>query len=120
MRGRIVTACADSDPWRGFVAVVRELTALNMRNRGFVDAFMSSTSEAAQIAAHRKSLLASIELLAKRAKAAGGLRPDFVIDDLVLILLAGRGLSSADPVRAEQAADRFANLALAAFEARRP
>jgi AcrR family transcriptional regulator len=35
-------AVSDPDPWRGFGSVVEELTVLNSRNRGFVDAFMSA------------------------------------------------------------------------------
>ncbi|MET0702598.1 MAG: hypothetical protein ABWY93_23340 [Mycobacterium sp.] len=47
--------------------------------------------------------------------AAGGLRLDFVIDDLVLVLLAGRGLASTPPSGREASARRFAALAIDAF-----
>jgi hypothetical protein len=53
--------------------------------------------------------------LAMRAKAQGRLRPDFVVDDLVLMLLAGRGLGSVSLSRRDSAARRFAGLAIDAF-----
>lgn len=110
--------CADTDPWRGFVAVVQGLNALNVRNRGFVDAFMSAGPAGTDVAAHRQELLAMLEQLSGRAMAQGRLRRDFVIDDLVLVLLAGRGLSATPPASRERAGRRFADLAIDAFRAR--
>jgi hypothetical protein len=49
--------------------------------------------------------------LAGRAQATGGLRRDFVIDDLVLVLLAGRGLSTTPPTGRPAAARRLADAA---------
>ncbi|WP_244928299.1 TetR/AcrR family transcriptional regulator [Nocardioides sp. W7] len=112
--------CADPDPWRGFTSVLQRLTALNIHNRGFVDAFMSAAPAAAPFTAHRKKLLGMLERLAHRAQAQGRLRSDFVIDDLVLVLLAGRGLSTSLPNARDHAARRFATLAVDAFRAQDP
>jgi AcrR family transcriptional regulator len=114
-RGIVETGCVDPDPWRGFCSVIERLIVLNVRNQGFVDAFMSANPEAAVFAGHRAALLQLLAGLAERAQRSGGLRRDFVIDDLVLILLAGRGLSSALPDARESAARRFAVLAIDAF-----
>ncbi|MEU4242242.1 helix-turn-helix domain-containing protein [Actinoplanes sp. NPDC026619] len=114
--GAIVQAgCADPDPWRGLCSVVHEITELNARNQGFVDAFTSSFPAAVDFGAHRASLLRSLADLCRRAKEAGALRPDFVLDDLILVLMAGRGLSAAPPEARAAAARRFAALALEAF-----
>jgi len=110
--------CADPDPWRGFCSVIERLSVLNARNQGFVNAFMSANPEAALFAEHREALLRLLAGLADRAKRSGELRHDFVIDDLVLILLAGRGLASTPIARREAAACRFADLAIDAFRAR--
>jgi AcrR family transcriptional regulator len=110
--------CAHPDAWRGFISVVERLTALNVRNRGFVDAFMSTDPAAAAFSEHRRELLVMLDRLAKRAQQQGGLRADFVIEDLVLVLHAGRGLASILPVTRDAAARRFAALALDAFRAR--
>ena len=110
-------ACSDPDPWRGFRSVIERLAALNVRNRGFVDAFLSLGPGSAALAQHRRELLGMLDGLATRAKAQGRLRADFVIDDLVLMLLAGRGLWSVSPSRRSVAARRFAALTVDAFRA---
>ncbi|MCV7228197.1 TetR/AcrR family transcriptional regulator [Mycolicibacterium komossense] len=114
-QGIVDDGCADPDPWRGFCSVIERISALNSRNQGFVDAFMSASPQIDTLAAHRASLLRMLAQLAERAKVAGELRHDFVIDDLVLVLLAGRGLSSTPPSDREAAARRFAALAIDAF-----
>jgi AcrR family transcriptional regulator len=114
-RGIVDDGCADPDPWRGFCSVIERLSVLNVRSQGFVDAFMSANPEGDTFVEHRTSLLRKLAELARRAQAAGGLRSDFVIDDLVLVLLAGRGLSSTHPSRREAAGRRLAALAIDAF-----
>jgi AcrR family transcriptional regulator len=108
-------ACADPDPWRGFRSAVEELTVLNSRNRGFVDAFMSANPQADAFVAHRAALLRQLAHLGRRAQASGRLRDDYAIDDLLLILLAGRGLASAPVADRPAAARRFAALAVDAL-----
>lgn len=119
-RGIVEDGCADDDAWRGFTRVLERLTALNVRNRGFVDAFMSADPGAEAFSAHRRELLGMLEALAKRAQQQGRLRADFVIDDVVLVLLAGRGLASATTRRREAHARRFATLAIDAFRRSEP
>ncbi len=109
--------CSDPDPWRGFCSVIEGLGVLNAGNQGFVDAYLSENPEIRTFAAHRASLLRMLTTLAARAQAAGGLRQDFVIDDLLLVLLAGRGLSSTPSAGRAAAARRFAALAIDAFRA---
>ncbi|MFE4500977.1 hypothetical protein ACFRFQ_14045 [Rhodococcus sp. NPDC056743] len=89
--------CADPDPWQAFCSAIERSSMIDVRNQGFVDAFMSASTEIDTFSAHRASLLRMLAELAGRARAAGQLRRDFVIDDLVLVLLAGRGLSSTPP-----------------------
>lgn len=116
--GKIVEGgCADRDPWRGFCSVIEKITVLNGRNQGFIDAYMSANSEPHGHAAHRRVALQGLTLLARRAQAAGALRLDFTIDDLVLVLLASRALRSVTQARREAAARRFAALAIDAFRA---
>ncbi|SMG44673.1 transcriptional regulator, TetR family [Agreia pratensis] len=111
-------SCADPDPWRGFASAIERLCVLNARNQGFVNAFMSANPEAEMFTEHRVSLQRQLAHLAQRAKRAGALRRDFVMDDLVLVLLAGRGLSSVLPSSREARALRFAELAIDAFRER--
>lgn len=111
-RAIVVDGCADEDPWRGLTSVIERLTALNVRNRGFVDAFMSADPAADAFAEHRRELLGLLDDLGRRAQSAGELRRDFVIDDLILILLTGRGLSAVNGSARDAAARRFAMLAI--------
>jgi len=116
-RAIVDDACADPDAWRGFRTVVEELTVLNVENQAFVEVFLSANPDLGMLAAHRADLLRELATLAARAQAAGALRPDFVIDDLVLMLLAARALSSRPPSDRTAAARRLAALAIDAFRA---
>lgn len=111
----VVDGCEDPDPWHGFTSVVQQLIALNVRNRGFVDAFTSAEPADGPLAEHRRELLRMLDGLARRAKRGGDLRSDFVINDLVLVLLAGRGLTDVGTQTRESAAQRFAALMIDAF-----
>lgn len=114
-RSIVEEGCRDPDAWRGFTTVVERLLVLNAQNQGFVDAFMSANPEAALFAQHRAELQQLLAALGDRAKQGGELRRDFHIDDLVLVLLAGRGISSALRADRENAARRFAALAIDGF-----
>jgi AcrR family transcriptional regulator len=113
----VVDGYDDPDPWRGFTSAVRRLLVLNVQNKGFVDAYSSTTRATGPFAEHRRELLHLLARLAQRAQQAGALRQDFAINDLVLVLLAGRGLSAARTGVRQTAADRFADLAIDAFQA---
>lgn len=116
-RATVEDACADPDPWRGFRTVVEELTALNVENRAFVEALLSTASDLQMLADHRRDLLRDLTGLAARAQAVGALRRDFVLDDLVVVLLAARALSSAASADRAAAVRRLAALAVDAFRA---
>lgn len=115
-RGVVEEGCADPDPWHGFTSVIEELSVLNAANKGFVDAFLAERPSET-FAEHRSALLVKLDGLARRAQAAGRLRPDFVIDDLVLVLLAGRGLAITSKPARVAAARRLAALAIDALRA---
>ncbi|WP_263730648.1 hypothetical protein [Cellulomonas sp. SG140] len=112
--------CAQADPWTGLTEALRGLLVLNVQNRAFVDALLTSMPPGA-LAQHRRELLGLLGGLAARAREAGRLRADFVIEDLVLVLSAGRGLAAGSRERLPAAAHRFADLAIDALrEPRRP
>lgn len=111
------TGLADPDPWHGFVHVVEEICALHARDRGTTDAFMAAFPRAVDIAALRASALASVAELSRRAKLAGGLRADFTVDDLMLVVMANRGIRAVSPTAQVAASRRFAALAVRAFAA---
>ena len=108
---------ADPDPWRGFCHVIEGICELHARNRGFTAAFMSAFPNAMDFTADRDYALRSVAGLARRARDAGRLRPDFVLDDLILMLMANSGIRATSPAAAVAASRRFAALAIQAFQA---
>jgi AcrR family transcriptional regulator len=108
---------ADPDPWHGFCHVTEKICELHARSRGFTAAFMSAYPQAMDFAADRGYALRSIAELARRAKDTGDLRPDFVVDDLILVLMANSGIRATSPAAAVAASRRFAALAIRAFQA---
>jgi AcrR family transcriptional regulator len=109
--------CENRDAWLGFVSTVERLIALNVQNKGFVDAYTSTTSATELIAAHRRDLLRMLAGLARRAQEMGSLRPDFRMFDLTLMLRAAHGLTSGDRTTRASAGTRFAELVIDAFMA---
>nr|BFF21272.1 TetR/AcrR family transcriptional regulator [Promicromonospora thailandica] len=99
-RAIVEDGCADPDPWRGFCSVIEGVTVLNVGNQGFVDAFLAGgVAGGDYFVRHRAALITQMAGLVRRAQAAGKLRADFVIDDLLLVLLAGRGLAATPAAR---------------------
>lgn len=106
---------AEPDPWHGFCRVIEKVCELHARNRGFAVAFRSAYPNAMDVTAGREYALNSVAELARRAKEAGHLRPDFVLDDLILVLMANDGIHAASPAARVAASRRFAALAIQAF-----
>ncbi|MEU4202207.1 helix-turn-helix domain-containing protein [Streptomyces sp. NPDC045470] len=110
-------ALADPDPWRGFCLVIEAVCAMQARDRGFTAAFVSAFPRAIDFAADRERALDKVAELARRAKAGGKLRPDFVLDDLIMVLMANGGIRTTSPATAVAAARRFAALLIQGLRA---
>ncbi|WP_069885051.1 TetR/AcrR family transcriptional regulator [Streptomyces luteocolor] len=110
-------ALADADPWHGFQSLVEEMCELHALSRGFADAFMAAHPEAADFAADRERALAAVGELARRARETGQLRPGFVVDDLILMLMAHRGVQDAPRAARLAASRRFAAYMIDGFRA---
>jgi AcrR family transcriptional regulator len=108
---------ADPDPWHGLCLVIEKICELHARNRGFTTAFMAAFPDAMDFAADRDYALTSTATLVRRAKDTGRLRPDFVLDDLILMLMANNGIRATSLTARVAAARRFAALAIQAFQA---
>ncbi|MGV9213222.1 TetR/AcrR family transcriptional regulator [Micromonospora sp. RB23] len=108
---------ADPDPWRGLCLVIEKLCELHARDRGYTTAFTAAFPHAVDLAAKRRAALAALADLTLRAKNTGHLRPDFVLDDLILILMANGGLHATSTDARVAASRRFAALAIRAFRA---
>ncbi|WP_326692121.1 MULTISPECIES: hypothetical protein [unclassified Streptomyces] len=78
---------------------------------------MSTFPGATDATAGREYTVEAVAGLAQRAKEAGRLRPDFVLDDLILMLMAHKGIHATSPATQATASRRFAGFVIQAFEA---
>ncbi|WFE54280.1 hypothetical protein [Micromonospora sp. WMMD1155] len=97
--------------------MIEKLCELHARDRGYTTAFTTAFPHAVDLAAKREAALASLAELTRRAKSTGHLRSDFVLDDLILILMANGGLHATSTDARVAASRRFAALAIQAFRA---
>ncbi|MFF4308633.1 TetR/AcrR family transcriptional regulator [Streptomyces sp. NPDC001507] len=114
-RAAVRDALEDPDPWHGFRSLVERICELHAHSRGFADAFMTAFPEAMDFAADRERTLRAVAELARRAQETGRLRPGFVVDDLILMLMAHRGLQDAPRASRLTASRRFAAYMIEAF-----
>lgn len=118
--GAVEEGLADEDPWRGFCRAVDKVCAIHAQDRGFTAAFVSTFPHGIDLAAAREPALRSLAELIRRAKETGKLRPDFVLDDLTLMLMANDGIRATTPAPAAAASRRrFVALMLQGFRAGR-
>jgi AcrR family transcriptional regulator len=114
-RAIVAEGLADPDPWHGFRLVIEKLFDLHARDRGFTAAFLSKFPRALDFTTERDATLTGLAALARRAKSTGHLRADFVVDDLVLVIMANGGIRAVTPAARVAASRRFAALAIQAF-----
>lgn len=113
----VAEGMAAADPWRGFCLVIEKLMEMHALDRGFARAFTSRLPQAADFAADRDRTLRQLLELVRRAKEAGALREDFVLEDVSLALMANEGIRAESPETRVAASRRFAALMLQSFQA---
>jgi AcrR family transcriptional regulator len=116
-RSTLDEGLADPDPWHGFCLAVGKLCELQARDHGFISAVKSTFPRATDFAAMRASSLTSAAELVRRAKDTGRLRPDVVLNDLILMIMANDGIHAGTPAARIAASRRFAALMIQAFQA---
>ncbi|MDX3074155.1 helix-turn-helix domain-containing protein [Streptomyces sp. MI02-7b] len=110
-------ALTDADPWHGFQSMIQRICELHAHSRGFADAFMTAFPETMDFTADRERTVRAVAELARRAHETGRLRAGFVVDDLILMLTAHRGLQHAPLPARLIASRRFAAYVIEAFRA---
>ncbi|QXJ25627.1 helix-turn-helix transcriptional regulator [Actinomadura graeca] len=108
---------ATADPWRGFRLVVERLMEAHALDRGFARALLSQYPRVFDLAEHRDRTLRGLVELMRRAKEAGGLRKDVVLEDVVLALMANEGIRAESRGTRVAASRRFAALMIQSFHA---
>jgi AcrR family transcriptional regulator len=109
-------AQANPDPWAGFAGFVRQSCALQANDRGLSDLLSMTLPASEEVEQLRATVYQRVTDLAGRAKAAGRLRPDFVSEDLLLVLVANAAVVHISGPDAPRAWQRLAALFLDAFQ----
>ncbi len=108
---------AAGDAWLGFRLVIEKLMEMHALDRGFARAFTSRFPVAVEFARDRDRALRLLLELVRRAKEAGRLRPDLVLEDISLALMANEGIRAESPEMRVAASRRFAALMIQSFQA---
>ncbi|WP_243716117.1 TetR/AcrR family transcriptional regulator [Actinomadura darangshiensis] len=107
---------AEPDPWRGFCLVIEKLLEMHARDQGF-RAYIEHLPQTADLAADRDRALRMLLELVRRAKEAGGLRPEIVVEDIALAMMANDGIRAESPEMRAAASRRLAALMIQSFRA---
>jgi AcrR family transcriptional regulator len=105
------------DPWEGFSDFIRKACAMQAADAGFADVLTLTFPTTAEFDRELQTTLERLREVVDRAQTAGVLRADFVLEDLVLLLMANAGVVNATKRHAPRAWQRFAAYMLDAFRA---
>lgn len=109
-------ALAEPDPWDGFAGLVRRICELQANDRGLSDLLSMTLPASEDMERLRAQAHRNVTELVCRAKAAGRLRPDFAVEDLLLVLIANAAVAHVTGPDAPDAWRRFVALILDAFQ----
>jgi AcrR family transcriptional regulator len=108
-------ALAIPDPWAGFASFVERICELQADDRGLSDLLSMTLPTDDRIEQLRKIANQRVARLVARAKATGQLRQDFVVEDLLVLLVANASVVHVTGQDAPGAWRRFVALMLDAF-----
>jgi AcrR family transcriptional regulator len=100
------------DAWAGFRAYVERICGMQAADMGVQDVLTTTFPTAREVEAQRAHAFERLSELIRRAQAQGGLRADFVPEDVVLLLLANAGVVRAMRTAAPDAWRRLIGLML--------
>jgi AcrR family transcriptional regulator len=110
-------ALAEPDPWTGFCRYLETMTQLQARDPGFRDLVTLASPSSGEFAALHRRTFAGIGTLVDRAKQDGALRPDFVPEDIIMLLMANQGVIMGTGKTAPRTQPRLIAYLLQAFAA---
>ena len=110
-------ALRETDAWEGLRGFAARVCAMQAADRGLSDVLARTFPTAKAFEAQRSEAYQKLAELVRRAQAQGVLRPDFVMEDFVLLLMANAGVVQATRDVAPEASRRFVALLLDGFHA---
>jgi AcrR family transcriptional regulator len=105
-------ALAAPDAWTGFCGFLEHVCAMQAADQGVQDVLTTTFPTAREVEAQRAHAFERLTALIRRAQSQGGLRADFVPEDVVLLLLANAGVVRAMRTAAPDAWRRLIGLML--------
>src|SRR5205814_1357075 len=105
------------NPWEGLGDFVERVCGMQAADRGLNDVLAGTFPTVKALEEERARAYWGFVELVRRAQAQGTLRPDFVPEDMVLLLMANAGVIRATRDSAPNAWRRFVALALDGFRA---
>jgi AcrR family transcriptional regulator len=112
-------ALREPDAWLGFCAFVERICGMQAADQGVQDVLTTTFPTARAVETQRAHAFERVTELIRRAQVQGGLRPDFVPEDIVVLLLANAGVVRVLRTAAPDAWRRFVGLMLDALRADR-
>jgi AcrR family transcriptional regulator len=88
----IEAAVEAPDAWGAFTGCLERMCAMQAENRGFSRVMTMNLPLSAEVARLRDRAGDAIRILIKRAQEQGALREDFVVEDVVVLLMANSGV----------------------------
>lgn len=116
----VAQALAEPDPWAGFCGYIERVCAMQAEDRAFASVLAMTFPLDERFEAERARAFRGFTELVGRAKAAGKLREDFVVEDLAVLLMANAGVIAGTANAAPEAWRRFAAYMIQAFSAGHP
>ena len=86
------SALEEPDPWTGLCVFFEQAVAMHADNRGLKDVLATRVRGRSRAAAMRRQLRPVLVRLVERAQEDGSLRPDFVPEDIALMLWGADGV----------------------------
>ncbi len=99
----------------GFRGLIFDLGELQARDAGLRDLLTTSFPARSTVEQRTSEAVEKLKVLVRRAQADGSVRPDLVVADVVVMLLANSGVLAATGTAAPDAWRRFAAMMLDAF-----
>ena len=110
-------ALANEQAWDGFQTLVFELCELQASDAGLRDLLTTAFPASSAVEQRTNETVQKVKALIGRAQAEGRLRPDVVVADIVVMLMANAGVLRTTGAAAPDAWRRFAALMVDAFRA---
>jgi AcrR family transcriptional regulator len=113
----VADGLAAGDPWQGLSQVIERLMTAHGANPR-MRAILARLGRSAELAADRDRAVRGLLELIRRARDSGDLRPDIVLEDIVLTIQAGHGIRADSPAARLAATRRLTALIIQSFRAR--